>query len=389
MTTRRRLLCGMALFASAAALALPAQADIRVGVVLSTTGPAAAIGIPSKNTVQMWPATIGGQRAQVIVLDDASDPSMAVRDVRKLIAEDKVDVIVGPTIVPTALASLDAVAEGQTPMITLAASASIVEPQDAKRRWAFKMPQNDSQMATLVTQHMADNGVHTVGFIGFTDAYGESWWREFSKLADVRKLRVVANERFARTDTSVTGQILKLMAAKPDAILIAGAGTPAALPQRTLVERGYKGRIYQTHGIASTEFLKVGGKDVESTLFPTGPVVVARELPAGHPVRKVAVEFADRYEAKYGPNTVTQFAGDAWGAWQLLDNATARALKTSATPGTPAFRAALRDALETTRDLTVPNGVLNLNTQDHQGFDQRSRVMGIIKNGRFAYAGPR
>ncbi|CAJ0717915.1 branched-chain amino acid transport system substrate-binding protein [Ralstonia sp. GP73] len=389
MTTRRRLLCGMALFASAAALALPAQADIRVGVVLSTTGPAAAIGIPSKNTVQMWPATIGGQRAQVIVLDDASDPSMAVRDVRKLIAEDKVDVIVGPTIVPTALASLDAVAEGQTPMITLAASASIVEPQDAKRRWAFKMPQNDSQMATLVTQHMADNGVHTVGFIGFTDAYGESWWREFSKLADVRKLRVVANERFARTDTSVTGQILKLMAAKPDAILIAGAGTPAALPQRTLVERGYKGRIYQTHGIASTEFLKVGGKDVESTLFPTGPVVVARELPAGHPVRKVAVEFADRYEAKYGPNTVTQFAGDAWGAWQLLDNATARALKTSAKPGTPAFRAALRDALETTRDLTVPNGVLNLNTQDHQGFDQRSRVMGIIKNGRFAYAGPR
>ncbi len=384
MTTRRRLLCGMALFASAAALALPAQADIRVGVVLSTTGPAAAIGIPSKNTVQMWPATIGGQRAQVIVLDDASDPSMAVRDVRKLIAEDKVDVIVGPTIVPTALASLDAVAEGQTPMITLAASASIVEPQDAKRRWAFKMPQNDSQMATLVTQHMADNGVHTVGFIGFTDAYGESWWREFSKLADVRKLRVVANERFARTDTSVTGQILKL-----DAILIAGAGTPAALPQRTLVERGYKGRIYQTHGIASTEFLKVGGKDVESTLFPTGPVVVARELPAGHPVRKVAVEFADRYEAKYGPNTVTQFAGDAWGAWQLLDNATARALKTSAKPGTPAFRAALRDALETTRDLTVPNGVLNLNTQDHQGFDQRSRVMGIIKNGRFAYAGPR
>jgi branched-chain amino acid transport system substrate-binding protein len=389
MTTRRRLLCGMALFASAAALALPAQADIRVGVVLSTTGPAAAIGIPSKNTVQMWPATIGGQRAQVIVLDDASDPSMAVRDVRKLIAEDKVDVIVGPTIVPTALASLDAVAEGQTPMITLAASASIVEPQDAKRRWAFKMPQNDSQMATLVTQHMADNGVHTVGFIGFTDAYGESWSREFSKLADVRKLRVVANERFARTDTSVTGQILKLMAAKPDAILIAGAGTPAALPQRTLVERGYKGRIYQTHGIASTEFLKVGGKDVESTLFPTGPVVVARELPAGHPVRKVAVEFADRYEAKYGPNTVTQFAGDAWGAWQLLDNATARALKTSAKPGTPAFRAALRDALETTRDLTVPNGVLNLNTQDHQGFDQRSRVMGIIKNGRFAYAGPR
>lgn len=173
MTTRRRLLCGLALLASAAAIALPARADLRIGVVLSTTGPAAAIGIPTRNTVQMWPATLGGERAQYIVLDDASDPAMAVRNVRKLIAEDHVDAIVGPTITPTALASLDVVAEGQTPMIALAASASIVEPQDAKRHWAFKMPQNDSHMATLVTQHMADSGVRTVGFIGFADAYGE------------------------------------------------------------------------------------------------------------------------------------------------------------------------------------------------------------------------
>ncbi len=389
MTTRRRLLHGLALLASAAAIALPARADLRIGVVLSTTGPAAAIGIPTRNTVQMWPTTLGGQRAQVIVLDDASDPAQAVRNVRRLIAEDHVDAIVGPTIAPTALASLDAVTEGQTPMIALAASASIVEPQDTKRHWAFKMPQNDSHMATLVTQHMADSGVRTVGFIGFADAYGESWWREFSKLAEVRGLQVVGSERFARTDASVTGQILKLMAARPDAILIAGAGTPAALPQRTLVERGYKGRLYQTHGIASTEFLKVGGKDVEGTLFPTGPVVAARELPASHPVRQVAVAFVERYEARYGPNTVTQFAGDAWGAWQLLDNAAERALKTRAQPGTPAFRAALRDALETTHGLTVPNGVLNLNARDHQGFDQRSRVMGIIRDGRFAYAGPR
>lgn len=380
-------------YACAIALAVPAlsaQAEIVIGVDVSTTGPAAAIGIQTNNAIRLWPATLGGEPARYVVLDDGTDVSRAVKNMRKLTSEDKVDAIVGPNTTAAALAGLDVLAETGTPMIALAASSVIVEPlSDPKRAWAFKMPQNDSQMATLVTQHMADNGVHTVGFIGFTDAYGESWWREFSKLADVRKLRVVANERFARTDTSVTGQILKLMAAKPDAILIAGAGTPAALPQRTLVERGYKGRIYQTHGIASTEFLKVGGKDVESTLFPTGPVVVARELPAGHPVHKVAVEFADRYEAKYGPNTVTQFAGDAWGAWQLLDNATARALKTGAKPGTPAFRAALRDALETTRDLTVPNGVLNLNTQDHQGFDQRSRVMGIIKNGRFAYAGPR
>lgn len=382
----RRLLLAAAVLASA--LSLPARADIRVGIDVSTTGPAAAIGIPSKNTVLMWPQTLGGQKAHYMVLDDGSDPAAAVRNVRRLMSEEKVDVIVGPNITPTAIAALDAIAEGETPMVALAASASIIEPQsDPKRRWAFKMPQNDSHMATVLTEHMGNHGVKTVGFIGFADAYGESWWREFSKLAELRKIRIVANERFARSDTSVTGQALKLLSANPDAILVAGSGTPAVLPQKTLIERGYKGRIYQTHGIATWDFLRVGGKDVEGTLFPTGPVVVARQLPESHPVRKVALEFVTRYEAKYGADTVTQFAGDAWGAWQLLDDATRRALKSGAQPGTREFRQALRDAIESTSQLTIPNGVLNLNTKDHQGFDQRSRVMGVIRNGKFAYAG--
>jgi len=365
-----------------------ARADIRVGVDLSLTGAAAAIGIPSANTVQLWPQTLGGQRAQYIVLDDGTDPAAAVRNVRKFIAEDKVDVIVGPNITPNAIAALDAIAETGTPMVALAASATIVEPQaDPRRRWAFKMPQNDALMATLLTEYMVNHGVKTVGFIGFNDAYGESWWREFSKMAELRHLRVVAQERFGRMDTSVTGQVLKLMSANPDAILIAGSGTPAVLPQKTLNERGYKGRIYQTHGIASWDFLRIGGKDVEGTLFPTGPVVVARQLPDSHPAKKVALDFVKRYEAKHGADTVTQFAGDAWGAWLLLDDATRRALKTGARPGTPAYRSALRDAIESTQNLTVPNGVLNLGAQDHQGFDQRARVMGTIRNGRFAYAG--
>jgi branched-chain amino acid transport system substrate-binding protein len=280
---------------------------------------------------------------------------------------------------------LDPLAESQTPMVALAASASIVEPQDARRAWAFKMPQNDTHMTTILTQHMVDNGIKTVAFIGFADAYGEGWWREFSKLAELRKIKVVANERFARTDTSVTGQVLKIMAAQPDAVLVAGSATPAVLPQKTLVERGYKGRIYQTHGIATLEFLKVGGKDVEGTFFPTGPAVVAKQLPANNPVRKVALDFTSRYEAAYGEGTVTQFAADAWGAWMLIANAVPQALK-SAKPGTVEFRIALRAALENTRDLTVPQGVINMNARDHVGLDQRSRVMGRIQGGRFTYA---
>ncbi|CAI9005646.1 MULTISPECIES: ABC transporter substrate-binding protein [Burkholderia] len=373
--------------AAGAALALAcaaAHADLKVGVDLSSTGPAAAIGITSKNAILMWPKTIAGQPVQVTVLDDASDPGTAVRNIRKLVDEDHVDVVVGPNITPAALAALDAVAAGQTPMITLVGSGAIVEPQEGARTWAFKMAQSDSAMADVMTRYMANHGVKTVGFIGFADSYGDSWLNEFTRFAQVRKIRVIATERFNRTDASVTGQALKLIAAKPDAILVAGSGTPAVLPQRTLIERGYKGAIYQTHGIATPEFIKLGGKDVDGTLFPTQPVVVARTLPADHPARKAALAFVDAYEAKYGAGTVTQFAGDAAGVYPRLADAVGRALKT-AQPGTPAFRAALRRELERANELVVPNGVVNTSDKDHVGLDQRASVMGIVKQGRFVY----
>ncbi|VFR54165.1 Leucine-, isoleucine-, valine-, threonine-, and alanine-binding protein [plant metagenome] len=377
----------LALFALAATASTAAHAEITIGVTLASTGPAAAIGIQSQNAVRLWPATLGGQPARYVVLDDGTDVSQAVRNLRKLTAEDKVDALVGPNITASALAGLDVANETGTPLVALAASASIVEPMsDPRRRWVFKMPQNDSLMAGALVEHMRTHGVKTVGFIGFGDSYGDSWWKAFNDAA-AGNPAIVAQERFQRTDASVTGQALKLMAAKPDAVLVAGSGTPAALPQKTLVARGYKGTIYQTHGIGTLEFLQLGGKDVEGTLFPTGPGVVARGLPADNPVRKVALDFTEKYEARYGADTLTQFAGDAWGAWVLLDDAVRRALAGGAQPGTPAFRAALRDALEATRDLAVPNGVLNLSPQDHQGFDARARVMGVIRDGKFRYVG--
>ena len=382
MTLKYRLLalCALSVFS------LPVLAEIVIGVDISTTGPAAAIGIQSANAIKFWPQTLGGQPARYVILDDATDVSQAVRNFRKLTAENKVDAIIGPNITPAALAGLDVLQETSTPMIALAASASIVTPQsDPKRKWAFKLPQNDALMATALVEDMRRRGIKKVGFIGFADSYGEGWSKEFTAAA-AGNPEIVAQESFQRTDQSVVGQVLKLMSAKPEAILIAGSGTPAALPQKTLVGRGYKGLIYQTHGIGTLEFLQLGGKDVEGTLFPTGPGVVARELPDSNPVRNVALEFTNRYEAQHGPNTMTQFVGDAMGAWMLLDNAVARALKTGAKPSTIQFRQAVREALENTQNLTVPNGVLNVTPQDHQGFDQRARVMATIKDGKFSYA---
>ncbi len=382
MSVRFAISAFVALFVAAATS--PSHAQIRIGVDIATTGPAASIGIPSKNAVQMWPREIAGQKIEYVILDDGSTPTGAVLNARKLTSEDKVDVLVGPNTTPAAIAVLDVLAESQTPMVALAASASIVLPMDAKRSWAFKMPQNDSLMATAVTRHMADNGVKTLGFIGFSDAYGESWLTEINRLLDIRGIKLVDVERYNRADTSVTGQVLKLISANPDAILIAGAGTPSVTPQLALVQRNYKGRIYQTHGIATPEFLKVGGKDVEGTIFPTGPGVVAMQLPNEVASKKVAIEFVKRYEAVHGLDSATQFACDAWGAWLVLADALPKALKV-AQPGTVEFRRALRDAIESTKNLTVPQGVMNMSATDHQGFDQRARVMAKVVNNKFTF----
>ncbi len=379
--TIKRLAAAAAVLAATAA---PALADINVGVTLSATGPAASLGIPEKNTISLMPAMIAGQKVNYIVLDDASDTTNAVANTRRLITENKVDVVLGSTTTPNSLAMIDVVAENQTPMISLAASARIVEPIDAKRRWVFKTPQNDIMMSLAIAQHMADHGVKTVGFIGFTDAYGEGWYGEFSKAAGIKGIQITANERYARTDTSVTSQVLKLVAAKPDAILVAASGTPAALPERTLRERGYAGKYYQTHGVANNDFLRVGGKDVEGTYLPSGPVLVAPQLPATHPVKKSAMEYIAKYEAANGKGSTSTFGGHAWDAGLLLANAVPVALK-KGQPGTAAFRSALRDALENTKGVAGAHGIFDMSPNDHLGLDQRARVMVKIENGTWKY----
>jgi len=363
-----------------AALSGPVLADINVGVVVSATGPAASLGIPEKNSFALMPTSIGGEKINYIILDDASDTTTAVKNTRKLLTEDKVDVIVGSTITPNSLAMIDIVAEAETPMISMAASARIVDAANPKVKWVFKTPQNDIQMSTAIVEHMINAGVKTVAFVGFADAYGEGWYQEFGKIAEARKLKIVANERYNRADTSVIGQSLKVIAAKPDAVLIAGSGTPAALPQKTLKEKGYKGLYYQTHGVANNDFLRVCGKDCEGGFLPTGPLLVAAQLPADNPVKQSALAYVAKYEAAHGKGSATAFGGYAWDAGLLLANAIPPALK-KAKPGNGAFKAALRDALEATKNLPGAHGVFNMSASDHLGLDQRARVMVEIRNG--------
>ena len=237
-------------------------------------------------------------------------------------------------------------------------------------------------MAGAILEHASANGVKTLGYIGFNDALGEAFFAEVDKAAIAKNVPMVANERFAPKDTSVTGQVLKLIAAKPDAIVIGASGTPAAMPASALVERGYKGKIYFNHGVANNDFLRVGGKDVEGAFVPASPVIVAAQLPDSHPAKKRAEEYIKVYETGYGAGSVSAFGSYTWDACLELVNAIPVALKT-AQPGTVEFRRALRDALEATKNLDVTNGAVNMSKTDHLGLDSRARVMVQIQNGKW------
>ena len=364
--------------------AATAAAQINVGVTLSATGPAASLGIPEKNTVEMLPTTIAGQKINWIVLDDASDTTRAVTNTRKLIAEDKVDLIIGSTVTPNSLAMIDVVADAETPMISVAASARIVDPTNPKTKWVFKTPQNDALMADAIAVSMKANGVKTMGYIGFNDAYGDGWLAEIKRSAQTAGIKVVAEEKYNRSDATVTGQVLKLVAANPDAILIGASGTPGATPQKELVARGFKGKVYQTHGVANPDFLRVVGKDGNGTLLPIGPMLVYEQLPDSNVVKKVSAEYITAYEAKYGKDSRTTFGGHIYDAWLLFSKAAPEALK-KAKPGTKEFRAALRDALEAS-NVVGTHGVFVMNAQEHNGLDNRARVMIRIENGQWVLA---
>jgi branched-chain amino acid transport system substrate-binding protein len=355
---------------------MPAWADINIGISVCATGPGAALGIPEKNTVALFPSTVGGEKVNYFILDDGTDATQATKNARKFVTENNVDLIIGSSSVPPSLAIAEVANETKTPQISLAP----IEVAGAKNTWVFRTPQHNFIMAQALAEHMKANNVKTLGFIGYTDGYGEGWLREMTKAAETAGIKIAVVERFNRTDTSVTGQAVKLVSAKPDAILVVASGTPSVLPQVTILDRGYKGQIYQTHGTATKEFMRVGGKAVEGTILPVGPVIVANQLPDSHPSKKVSIEYARQYEEKYGAGSLSSFGAHMYDAYRLFATALPAALK-AGKPGTPEFRKALRDAIESGKEVVGTHGVFNMTESDHFGHDARARVLVRVEKG--------
>ncbi len=348
-----------------------AHADLTIGVSASLTGPTSALGIPTKNGIELWPKTIAGEKVNVILLDDATDPTVAVKNTRRFITEDKVDVIVGSVATPVAAAMADVAAEGQTVQLML----SPVNLPEGKGAYSFRMPQSTAVMAIPIVEHWKKTGVKTYGFLGYADAYGEAWLKDIQAVADKAGIKLIATERFARADTSVTGQALKLVSANPDAILVAASGSGAAMPHKGLVERGYaKAKIYQTHGAATKDLMRVGGADVEGSFVSSGPAVVATMLPDSNASKALGVKFITEYEKTYGKGSANQFAAHAFDVVIVLEKAVPLAMK-KGKPGTKEFRVALKEALETMGRTPVSQGVLNYTAADHFGFLPETGVL--------------
>ena len=362
--------------AALAAVASAAQADLTIGVSVPLTGPASGLGIPMANGVKMWPATIGGEKVNVVILDDATDPTKGVQNARRFVNQDKVDVIVGSGATPVAIPMADVATESGT--VHLALSPIGLPP--GKDAWSFRMPQSNGVMAEAMVEHMKKQGVKSVGFLGYTDAYGEQWLQALTPLLEKAGIKLTGTERFARSDTSVTAQALKLASANPDAMVVVASGSGAAMPQLGLVERGYKGKFYQTHAAATRDLMRVGGKAVEGTFVTTGPVVVAEQLPDSHPSKALGVKFNADYEKVYGAGTRNQFGAHSYDAYLLLDKLVPVAAK-KAKPGTPEFRAALKAAFEEAQPTPVTHGIIDFTANDHWGFKTGSGVVMKVVNG--------
>ncbi|HRL30337.1 MAG TPA: ABC transporter substrate-binding protein [Ottowia sp.] len=371
--TLKTLVAASALAASGAALA-----DITIGVIAPMTGAASGLGIPAGNQAKLWPKTIAGEKLNVIVMDDATDPNQGVTHAKRFVTNDKVDVIMGSVATPVAAAVAQVAEEAATPQIAW----SPVAVPAGKDKWLFRLPQSNAVMGHAVIEHMKKQGIKSVGFLGYSDAYGETWLNDFKPQAEKAGIKFGPVERFARADTSVTGQALKLVQANPEAILVVASGSGAAMPQMALAERGYKGKIYQTHAAATRDLMRVGGKAVEGGFVVSGPAVLAEQLPDSHPSKAEAIKFVQQYEKAYGPGSRNQFAGHAYDSIIVMEKAVPIALK-KARPGTPEFRAALRDAFEQIGKTTLAHGVLNWTPTDHWGYTDDTGVMMKVTGGEF------
>ena len=359
-------------------LAATASAQIKIGAIISITGPTAALGAGYRSAFATFPAAIAGKTVTYIIRDDASDGSAAVSIAQRMLTEDKIDALIGPALTSSAAAVAPIMNAAKVPLIV----TSPLDYDPAKQPYTFSAVQPVMLIVQAVVDEMSRRKLKTVAYIGFSDGFGDQVYDATKEAAAKAGIEVVANERYARNDTSVEAQVLRVISKRPDAVMLGGSGTPGALPNVALLRRGYKGAVFGNHGMVTPAFLRVGGAQVEGTIAATGPASMFDQLPETVPSRTPATALMRQIVEKFGPEAVSPFAGYSEDARLLITNAVPAALK-AGEPGTEAFRMALRDALEQTKDMVGTQGVYTLSPTNHNGMDERARVLVQVVDGKW------
>lgn len=360
-----------------------AMAQVKIGVILPLTGPGAIVGVAHKNSLAIWPTEIAGEKIEMLVEDDRSDVTAGTTIARRMMTDDKVDLIIGPGLTTGAVAVAPVANEGETVQMAIAP----IPPLAGKDKWSFNVTPPNSLMAAAIIDHMRKHGIKTIGLIGYADTWGDQFTAELTRLGEPAGIKLIANERFGRADPSISGQTLKVISSKPDAIFAAASFAGSALVQKTLRDLRYQGPIYHTQGIDRGSFIRLAGAAAaEGAYFVTTPMTLAETLPDSFPTKAKSLAYVQAVEGKFGPEARSAPAGANYDIAELLKPAI-EAAKKKGKPGTKEFRAALRDALEQGPEVIGATGVFKYSPQDHSGLlDERSRVVGVVKNGQYVMA---
>jgi branched-chain amino acid transport system substrate-binding protein len=381
----RKLVLGLAASAAVTIAATAARAaDITVGFVTSLSGPASSIGLnydKGMKAAYAWRSSAGGRQIKLIKLDDGSDPSAATQNARKLVQQDHVDFMIGTSSAPGTNAMLAVANELKVPF---AAISPVNLPVPPEQPWGIAMPQTPALMVKVIADRMKRDGIRAAGYIGFSDSWGDLVYSGAKAAEKDGGLVITANERYARTDTSVTAQALKVIATRPDAILDGGSATQAALPLLELRKLGFKGPFFGTPSLLNRDFIRIGAQAAEGVQVSAGPVIVTAQLPDSHFAKQIGTTFHDVFRKENGADADDGFSGYAFDAWLIFLKAADAAL-TRAEPGTQEFRQALMEAIYANHDVAGVHAVYNFTPKSYYGVDERSLVVVKLANGNWVY----
>ncbi len=379
----RYVKCVRAALGLAAALcagAALAQEPIRIGAFLSVTGPAAFLGDPEQKTLEMVVERINaeggvlGRKLQLIAYDDAGDAEKARTFAKRLLEQDRVDAIVGGSTTGTTMAVVPLAEATQTPFVSLAGAVVIVEPV---KKWVFKTPHTDRMACEKIFVDIQARKLSKVALISGGGGFDKSMRGECLKVAPKYGIEVIADETYGAADTDMTAQLTKIRGSGAQAVLNAGFGQGPAIVTRNFRQVGLTLPLYQSHGVASKEYVKLSGAAAEGVRLPAAALLVPGLLAGGDPQKPVVTAYKRDYEARYKTD-VSTFGGHAYDGLMLVVNAMKRAGS--------ADKAKLRDALETTQGYVGTGGVVNMSASDHLGLDLSAFVMLEVRGGDWAVA---